>query len=68
MNPTQPDLRCTFSDAERNNLLAGIRLSTQAKIDFFEEMVSLAVATGARDRSEPDAPRGKVPRRSGGAT
>jgi hypothetical protein len=43
-------LSCSFSDAERNHLLDGIRMSTRAKIAFFEEMVSLAVAVGARDR------------------
>ncbi len=41
------DLRCTFEDAERNNLLAGMRMSTRAKIEFFEEMIDLAWRTGA---------------------
>lgn len=61
MNATGNDLRCTFADAERNNLLAGIRLSTQAKIEFFEEMVSLAIAAGARDRTIPPGDGDEAP-------
>jgi hypothetical protein len=50
-------LSCSFTDAERNHLLEGIRMSTRAKVDFFEETVSLVVATGARDRlAEPSPP------------
>lgn len=49
MNDTDP-LQCTFEDARRENLLQGIALSTRAKIAFFEEMVTLAVKFGARDR------------------
>ncbi len=46
-----PDpLQCTFEDARRNHLRDGIALSTAAKVAFFEEMVSLAVRFGARDR------------------
>lgn len=53
-------LQCTFEDARRNQLLDGIALSTQAKVDYFEEMVSLIVHFGARDRlmvrdGEPEA-------------
>jgi hypothetical protein len=44
------ELKCTFQDAERNHLREGIRMSTRAKIAYFEEMVSLAIAVGARDR------------------
>ena len=44
-------LQCTFVDAARNHLLDGIRLSTAAKVDFFEEMVTLAVHFGARNRT-----------------
>lgn len=48
---TTPDpLQCTFEDARRVHLREGIALSTQAKVDFFEEMVALAVRFGARDR------------------
>jgi len=43
-------LQCTFEDARRVHLREGIALSTQAKVDFFEEMVALAVRFGARDR------------------
>jgi hypothetical protein len=47
---TTPDpLQCTYEDARRVHLRAGIALSTQAKVDFFEEMVALAVRFGARD-------------------
>lgn len=48
-----PDpLQCTFEDARRVHLRQGISLSTRAKVDFFEEMVALAVRFGARDRLE----------------
>jgi hypothetical protein len=54
-------LSCSFTDAERNHLPEGIRMSTRAKVDFFEEMVSLVVATGARDRlAEPTAPAAAI--------
>lgn len=49
MTTTDP-LQCTFEDARRVNLQQGIALTTNAKIAFFEEMVSLAVRFGARDR------------------
>lgn len=69
---TTPDpLQCTFDDARRVNLRQGIALSTRAKIDFFEEMVSLAVRFGAFDRlaarrvreprPTPDAGTGSTP-------
>jgi hypothetical protein len=41
--------QCTNADAEHNHLLDGIRMSTEAKVRYFEEMVSLIVAVGARD-------------------
>lgn len=48
---TLPDpLQCTFDDARRTHLRQGIALSTRAKVDFFEEMVSFAARFGARDR------------------
>ena len=34
-------LQCTFEDARRNLLRDGIALSTQAKVDYFEEMVAI---------------------------
>ena len=43
-------LRCTYEDARLVNLRAGIALSTAAKVAFFEEMVTLIVSVGARDR------------------
>ncbi len=53
MNPMdlQPDaLQCTFEDAERNHLLDGIAMSTEAKVAFFEEMLVIAQASGALQR------------------
>lgn len=47
-------LQCTFEDARRNLLRDGIALSTQAKVDYFEEMVALIVRFGARDRLAED--------------
>jgi hypothetical protein len=49
MNSRDP-LQCTYADASRATLLRGIALDTRAKVAFFEEMVSFAVAFGARDR------------------
>ena len=43
-------LQCKFDDASRTTLLAGIALDTSAKVNFFEEMVSLAHQFGAYDR------------------
>ena len=37
----------TFEDAERAQLMAWVKLSAGAKIDFFEEMVELAYLSGA---------------------
>lgn len=47
---TRDPLQCTFEDARRIHLRQGIALTTSAKVDFFEEMVALAVRFGARDR------------------
>lgn len=44
-------LQCTYADAARNHLRDGIGMSTAAKVAFFEEMVSLAVRFGARNRT-----------------
>ena len=43
-------LQCTFDDARRQHLRDGIAMSTAAKVEWFEEMVALAVRFGARDR------------------
>jgi len=40
----------SFEDVRRQQLRDGMALSTRAKVDFFEEMVSLAVRFGAFDR------------------
>ena len=49
MKPQDP-LQCTYEDARRNHLRQGIALSTRAKVDFFEEMLTFAAKFGARDR------------------
>ena len=51
----QHDLKCTFEDAERNNLLAGIHMSTRAKVELFEEMLDFAWRTGALKPHEQDS-------------
>jgi len=38
---------CSFEDAERAQLRAWMKLTTRAKIDFFEEMIELAYLSGA---------------------
>lgn len=43
-------LQCTFEDARRRTLLAGMALDTNAKVAFFEEMVSLAHQFEVRDK------------------
>lgn len=43
-------LQCTFDDARFQHLRDGIAMSTAAKIEWFEEMVALAVRFGASDR------------------
>lgn len=48
---TSPDpLQCSYEDARRVHLRQGIALSTRAKVDFFEAMVSFALKFAARDR------------------
>lgn len=42
-------LQCTYEDARRNHLHDGIALPVQAKVAYFEEMVSLLRHFGARD-------------------
>ena len=42
-------LQCTYEDARRNHLHDGIAMSVQAKVAYFEEMVSLLRHFGARD-------------------
>ena len=37
----------SFEDVERAQLRAWVKLSTRAKIDFFEEMIELAYLSGA---------------------
>lgn len=37
----------SFEDVERAQLRAWVKLSTRAKIDFFEEMIKLAYLSGA---------------------
>lgn len=37
----------SFEDVERAQLWAWVKLSTRAKIDFFEEMIELAYLSGA---------------------
>ena len=44
INPVQ---RFSFADAELAQLRDGVRLSTSAKIAFFEEMIELAYRSGA---------------------
>lgn len=59
---TQDPLQCTYEDARRTHLRQGMALSTQAKVDFFEEMVALAARFGARDRLAGRRPSfGRVP-------
>jgi hypothetical protein len=43
-------LQCTYEDARLNHLRDGIHMSTEAKIAWLEEMISLAVSVGAYDR------------------
>ena len=62
----QEDLRCTFEDAERNNLIAGIRMSTRVKIELFEEMLDFAWRTGAIKKTSKSAPPQSQPHASAG--
>ncbi len=57
-----PDsLQCTYEDARLNHLRDGIALSTSAKVDFFEEMLSFALHFGARDRRVRDGDQDASP-------
>lgn len=47
MKNKQDILACSFTDAARNHLLDGIRMSTRAKMEFFEEMLDFAWQVGA---------------------
>ncbi len=47
MSAPTTSLEFSFADAERAQLMAWVRLSAGAKIDFFEEMVELAWRSGA---------------------
>jgi len=57
MNRKTPDLSCSFEQAELNTLRAGLAMSTEAKIQWVEDMLTLAAQTGAlaRRRAEVDA-------------
>lgn len=62
-------LCCTFEDAEHNNLLTGIRMSTRGKIELFEEMLDFAWKTGAVKRPEDaTASQGNPPATAGTAS
>ena len=54
-------LQCTVEDASLNQLRDGIALSTAAKVDFFEEMLSFALHFGARDRRARDSGKARTP-------
>jgi len=58
--PQTPNLCCTFEEAELNTLRAGLAVSAEAKVQWFEEMLALAAQTGAlaRRRAEVDAEYG----------
>jgi|GEM_PF-3880596 len=57
MKPKLDNLSCTFAEAELNTLRAGVAMSTETKIQGFEDMIALAEQTGAlaRKRAEVDA-------------
>lgn len=40
-------LSCSAEEAEREELLRGIRMSTREKMEYFEEMIDLVARTGA---------------------
>lgn len=62
---TNNALAFTFADAQRAQLQDWMRVSTSAKIDFFEEMIELAYRSGALTperlalRDAPPSPRGR---------
>lgn len=45
-------LKCTFEDAASNHLRDGMRLSVEAKIAWFEDMIEIAYASGALQRHD----------------
>lgn len=47
MNAESSEPAFSFEDVERAQLRAWVKLSTRAKIDFFEEMIELAYLSGA---------------------
>lgn len=47
MNARSSEPAFSFEDVERAQLQAWAKLSTRAKIDFFEEMIELAYLSGA---------------------
>lgn len=65
MTTRSDELAFSFADAERAQLQAWAKLSTRAKIDFFEEMIELAYSSGAlspqrlalRDATDPERQR-----------
>lgn len=54
MNSRDP-LRFTYEDARQAQLRDGLRLSTRAKVGFFEEMISFAARFGALRKVRDDA-------------
>lgn len=52
----KPAAAATHDEVRRQQLRDGIKLSTQAKVGFFEEMVALAVRFGAYDRLRASHP------------
>lgn len=52
----KPAAAATHDEIRRQHLRDGIALSTQAKVGFFEEMVTLAVRFGAYDRLRAATP------------
>lgn len=60
-------LRFTYEDARQAQLRDGLRLSTSAKVAFFEEMVSFAARFGALRRVREDGSGPQVPSGDEGA-
>lgn len=52
----KPAANATNDEVWRQQLRDGIALSTQAKVEFFEEMVAIAVRFGAYDRLRATPP------------
>lgn len=47
MTAESSEVAFSFEDVERAQLRAWVKMSTRAKIDFFEEMIELAYLSGA---------------------